>query len=133
MDTIDLTITTNKKISDCDWEELRKIKNINAIRLKANNRVIVLSFPRYFYTLANAFLITKEKEVNEVLENLENTITRLGYNIESVLFLKIDYPFTHYRPATESFNSWKQIWAFIKLCSELGGWQYKGYGGLLSI
>ncbi len=130
MDTVDLMVSTDKDILDFHWEQLRELKNINGIRFRKEGKIIILSFPRYFYYSSNTYLITKEDEVNEVLDNLVEAVELLGYEIIDICFLRIDYPFSFLRPEGESFESWKQIWAFIGVSSNISGWGCKSYSEL---
>jgi len=128
LDTIDLKVLTNKEILEEDLEQLRELKMINGFKYGVHGKVFIVSFPRYFYYRSNAYLITKESEVQEVLKELKGSIKALGYQVEKEEILRGDYPFTHNRPGLETFKGWGQIWRFLGLCAEVQGWKYKEIG-----
>lgn len=128
MDTIDLKIFTDNEILEEDLEQLRELKMVNGFKLVRGRKIFIVSFPRYYFSKSNAYLITKETEVNRVLEELRENVESLGYKIEKEEILRGDYPFTHQRPGIESFMGWGQVWRFLGACGKVEGWTYKEIG-----
>lgn len=127
MDTIDIKIFTDRDITMEDIEQLKSLKYINSVRLGKNGKILQVSFPRYFY-LNNAYLITKEREVQEVIKDLIKNIEVLDYALEGVQSLREDYPFTFYRKNGETFSSYAQIWNLFSFCAEIEGWNDIPFG-----
>lgn len=128
MDTIDLKILTHREILEEDLEQLRELKMVNGFKYGVRGKIFIVSFPRYYFYKSNAYLITKEREVQKVLKELRDNIQGLGYQVEKEEILRGDYPFTHYRPNFETFKGWGQIWRFLGVCAEVQGWKHKEIG-----
>jgi hypothetical protein len=126
-DTIDFKFQTSIPIEDLDLKTLKNLSFINKGSRMEQNLYLTLSFPRGYYH-NNAKLIKYEEEVQKVLLSMIEGIESLGYEIEKIELMRVDYPFTYYRDPNENFNSHRQIYELFSLCAEEYGWKAKDIG-----
>ena len=127
MDTVEYLIFLNKALSEEDLQQLKCLGVIKSIRISIHGWIIEVIIPRHFF-INNAYLITKQKEVNKAMSEVIESIVALGYKIEKIETLRVDYPFTCIRDPQESFNSYRQIWEWFGSASELQKWSVKDTG-----
>lgn len=111
MDTIDIKFKVNKGVNGDIREALKKSQRwIHSVKKGRydTDLIVVVSLPKY-YDVTNAYLITKETEVKEVLVAIIKLITGIGVIIEKATVIRVDYPFTYIMEEEYNFNSYRNI------------------------
>ena len=132
MDTVDVRLTLGRPLEATHINYIvENIKWISRLRYWDNKCSFVVSFPKFFYSMNNAYLVETQKDVDLVL----NSICKIfeNYNIQEAYSKRIDYPFTFIMPAGRTFNSYFELFrlvGIIKSKSSTGNSKY--YGSLVN-
>ncbi len=130
MDTIDVELKLNKKLPKEVVSELRNLEWISRFRTEDGLQYrFVISFPKYFYSKNNAYLVETQDEVNMVLGDVYNIFKK--YGIEEAYTKRIDYPFTYLMPAERTFSSYFHLFRLVAIIrQEKSKGNGKFYGSL---
>lgn len=111
MDTIDIKFKCHRDITSEERDTLKKSKRwIHKVRRGRyhDEFIVVICLPKYFFP-TNAYLITTESEVKEVIEALITSIAELRIVIREATVIRVDYPFTYLMDEGYEFNSYRNI------------------------
>lgn len=130
MDTINVTMKLEKQLT---MEEQKvflsgevkswifKFKEVTSPMTRDQNTyTFSLSFPRFYDKETNAYLITKQSEVDLVIQTLTDLIElELGNKIISAIVTRVDYPFTFLMDEGRDYNSYRGIFEILARASNI--------------
>ena len=131
MDTIDITLTLGRPLDEQKIKDIKENINwISKLRCKENKYSFVISFPKFFYHLNNAYLVETQKDIDTVLHDVVKIFE--NYHIQEAYTKRIDYPFTFYMPKERSFNSYFELFRLVGIIKkENPAGNSKYYGGIV--
>ncbi len=119
MDTINLEVTLAKEINYEERKVLKSKRWIKSVRLKKDFTYLIgISFPQYFYA-TNAYLISRQSEIDKVVGELYTAIQELDNKIEEAIVTRVDYPFTYLMDEDRSFDSYRNIFEVLGKASNM--------------
>lgn len=130
MDTINVTIKLEKQLTMEQQKvffsgEVKswifKFKEVTSQMTRAQNTyTFSLSFPRFYDKETNAYLVTKQSEVDLVIQTLTDLIElELGNKIISAVVTRVDYPFTFLMDEGRDYNSYRGIFEILARASKI--------------
>lgn len=109
MDTVNLIVVLKDEITNEERIFLKSKRWIKSIKAKSDSTYkIGISFPQYFY-VTNAYLLTKQSEVDEVIRGLDDLFHQINNKIIEANLVRVDYPFTYLIEEPLEFNSYTNL------------------------
>ncbi|UUV17566.1 hypothetical protein NRK67_01670 [Fusobacteria bacterium ZRK30] len=128
MDTIDIRLILGRPLDEQKIKYIKEnIKWISKLGYKENKCSFVISFPKFFYPINNAYLVETQREVDMVLHDVIRIFE--NYHIQEAYTKRIDYPFTFNMPEGRTFNSYFELFrlvGIIKKANPAGNSKYYG-------
>ena len=114
MDTMDITLKLKQILNENKINNIKEKRWIGRFRESGSNQYsFVISFPKFFYSENNAYLVKTQEEVNLVMTELTSCFEE--YVIEEAYATRTDYPFTFIMPEERIFSSYFELFKLIAL------------------
>jgi hypothetical protein len=130
MDTVDVRLTLGRSLDTQKVKNIEEeIKWISRLKYWDNKCSFIISFPKFFYPINNAYLVETQREIDLVLNEVSKIFE--NYKIEEAYTKRVDYPFTFIMPEGRTFNSYFELFRLVGIIrSENPAGNSKYYGSI---